>query len=158
MSADPAAPALLDVVDPDDFLAEHGAAVARVAWLQARSAVEQEDLQQEALLAAVRAPAAFRGECSLKSLALRIAHRTALRHALRRCRLRTIEGGVVAAPRRRDLRRRPRVGNGRHRLALTAAGTPRRPAPSVSRSRAGITRSRASPPPCTEPSAVAACP
>lgn len=56
------------------ILAEHGAGLGRVAALYARSRAEEEDLRQEIAFALWRALPGFRGGCSERSFAFRIAH------------------------------------------------------------------------------------
>lgn len=83
------------MTSPDELLARHGAALARVAAAYARPGAEREDLAQDILLAVVRALPAFRAESALSTYAFRIAHRCGLRHALRHRRLRAVEGELV---------------------------------------------------------------
>lgn len=66
------------------ILAEHGAALARVASGYAACAAEREDLAQEIALAIWRALPRFRGECGERTFVHRIAHNRCLSHVLRR--------------------------------------------------------------------------
>jgi RNA polymerase sigma-70 factor (ECF subfamily) len=81
--------------DTDQVLHEHGGALARTVGLYARAGAERDDLLQDTLLAVVTALHRFRGESSVRTYVLRIAHHCGLRHALRRRRLRAIEGELV---------------------------------------------------------------
>ena len=56
------------------MLADHGAGLARVAALYARSRAEEEDLRQEIAFAVWRALPGFRAGCSERTFAFRIAH------------------------------------------------------------------------------------
>lgn len=62
----------------------HGAALARVVASYAAPGPDREELGQEVALAVVRALPNFRGEASLKTYVLRIAHNVGMRHAVRR--------------------------------------------------------------------------
>lgn len=61
----------------------YGPALARVVASYAPSGADREDLAQEVAIALVRALPAFRGEASLKTYVLRIAHNVCLRHVIR---------------------------------------------------------------------------
>lgn len=61
-----------------ELMREHGAAVARVAASYSRQRAEREDLEQDIWFAVWRALPAFRGEASLKTFILRIAHNRAV--------------------------------------------------------------------------------
>ncbi len=63
---------------------EHGAGISRVISSYARTPAEHEDLTQEVGLAMWRAFATFRGECSERTFAFRIAHNQGLTWACRR--------------------------------------------------------------------------
>lgn len=81
------------------LMSEHGAAVARVAGSYARGRAEREDLEQDIWFAIWRALPAFRGEASLRTLVLRIAHNRALDSiAARRPNLALDEAGDIASP------------------------------------------------------------
>ncbi len=66
----------------DQVLAQHGAAVARVAAAFERNPARRDELVQEILLAIWQSLARFRGESSLKTFVLRIAHNRAVDHVL----------------------------------------------------------------------------
>lgn len=68
----------------NDILADHGAALARVVASYAPPGQDREDLAQEVAIAIVQALARFRGEASVKTYVLRVAHNVGLRHAMRR--------------------------------------------------------------------------
>ncbi len=63
---------------------QHGPALGRVARSYTRTRAEQEDLLQEISLGLWRALPGFRGECSERTFAFRIAHNLGLNHAMRR--------------------------------------------------------------------------
>jgi RNA polymerase sigma-70 factor (ECF subfamily) len=65
------------------LLAEHGPALGRVARVYARSAAEAADLEQEIALAIWRALPAFRGDASLRTFLLRVAHNRGISHRAR---------------------------------------------------------------------------
>jgi RNA polymerase sigma factor (sigma-70 family) len=62
------------------LLAAHGASLGRVAASYARDAAEREDLFQEIVIAIWRALPGFRGECSERTFAFRIAHNRGVSH------------------------------------------------------------------------------
>ncbi|HEX9800896.1 MAG TPA: RNA polymerase sigma factor [Thermoanaerobaculia bacterium] len=66
------------------LLAEHGAAVARVAASYERDRGRQQDLVQEIAVALWRALPGFRGDCSERTFVLRIAHYRGITHSTRR--------------------------------------------------------------------------
>src|SRR3990167_5670904 len=66
----------------DQVLALHGAAIARVASAFERNPARRDELVQEILLAIWQSLARFRGESSLKTFVLRIAHNRAVDHVL----------------------------------------------------------------------------
>lgn len=66
----------------DQVLAEHGAAIARVASAFERNPARRDELVQEILLAIWQSLARFRGESSVKTFVLRIAHNRAVDHVL----------------------------------------------------------------------------
>lgn len=68
----------------DDVIDAHGAALARVAGIYARTSSDRDDLLQDVMVALMKALPRFRGESSLKTYVLRIAHVQGLRHAMRR--------------------------------------------------------------------------
>ena len=70
--------------DLDDVIRAHGDALERVAWGYVDNAPDREDLMQEILVALWRALPRFRGEASLRTFVLRVAHNRAISFALRR--------------------------------------------------------------------------
>lgn len=66
----------------EHVLAQHGAAVARVAAAFERNPARRDELVQEILLAVWQSLARFRGESSLKTFVLRIAHNRSVDHVL----------------------------------------------------------------------------
>lgn len=67
----------------EQVIAEHGAAIARVAAAFEADRGRRDDLMQEILVAIWQALPRFRGEASLKTFVLRIAHYRAVDHVLR---------------------------------------------------------------------------
>ena len=65
----------------DDTLREHGPALWRVIASYAPPGPERDDLAQDVLLAVWQALERFRGQSSIKSFVLRIAHNRGLTHA-----------------------------------------------------------------------------
>lgn len=65
------------------IVAEHGAAIARVAAAFEANAARRDELGQEILLAIWQSLPRFRGDATLKTFVLRIAHNRAVDHALR---------------------------------------------------------------------------
>ena len=70
--------------DLDSVIRAHGDALERVAWGYVDNAPDREDLMQEILVALWRALPRFRGEASLRTFVLRVAHNRAISFALRR--------------------------------------------------------------------------
>lgn len=70
------------------LLAEHGAALWRLAGGYTRDRRDREDLYQEIVLALWLALARFRGECSERTFVFRVAHNRGLTHRERRRRAR----------------------------------------------------------------------
>jgi len=66
----------------DQVLTEHGAPIARVAAAFERNPARRDELVQEILLAIWQSLPRFRGESSLKTFVLRIAHNRAVNHVL----------------------------------------------------------------------------
>ncbi|HET8932500.1 MAG TPA: sigma-70 family RNA polymerase sigma factor [Polyangiales bacterium] len=66
------------------ILAEYGPSLGRVVAAYAGSNADREDLAQEIALALVRALPRYRGESSLRTYVLRIAHNCGVRHSSRR--------------------------------------------------------------------------
>lgn len=66
----------------EQVLGEHGAAIARVAAAFERNPARRDELVQEVLLAIWQSLASFRGDASLKTFVLRIAHNRAVNHVL----------------------------------------------------------------------------
>ena len=71
-------------VDLAAVLAENGAAIGRVAACYERDPARRQDLLQEIAIALWRALPSFRGESSLRTFVLRIAHHRAVTHSMRR--------------------------------------------------------------------------
>jgi RNA polymerase sigma factor (sigma-70 family) len=71
-------------VDFEALLAEHAAAIARVAASYERDPSRRQDLLQEIALALWRALPGFRSESSVRTFVLRIAHHRAVTHSMRR--------------------------------------------------------------------------
>jgi RNA polymerase sigma-70 factor (ECF subfamily) len=69
------------------ILAEYGHSLSRVVAAYAGSAADREDLAQEVALALVRALPRYRGESSLRTYVLRIAHNCGVRFSSRRPRM-----------------------------------------------------------------------
>ncbi len=70
----------------DDAVREHGPALWRVVASYAPPGAERDDLAQDVLLAVWQAFERFRGESSLKTSLLRVAHNRCLTHAWKRSR------------------------------------------------------------------------
>jgi RNA polymerase sigma factor (sigma-70 family) len=68
----------------DRILADHGAALSRLAFSYEAVAGVREELVQEIALAIWQALPHFRGECSERTLVFRIAHNRGLSHVWRR--------------------------------------------------------------------------
>lgn len=68
----------------EELLRRHGAALRRLTSAYDNDAGRQEDLWQEICLALWRALPSFRGECSERTFAYRIAHNRGISHSLRR--------------------------------------------------------------------------
>lgn len=66
----------------DAIVTAHGAAIARIVAAFEANAARRDELGQEILLAIWQSLARFRGESSLKTFVLRIAHNRAVDHAL----------------------------------------------------------------------------
>lgn len=66
----------------EQVIADHGAAISRVAAAFEADRALRDDLMQEILVAIWRALPRFRGESSLKTFVLRIAHHRAVDHTL----------------------------------------------------------------------------
>ena len=83
----------------DDVIRAHGDALERVAWGYVDNTPDREDLMQEILLALWRALPRFRGESSLRTFVLRVAHNRGITFALRHRRLEHLpEEGRLADP------------------------------------------------------------
>jgi len=76
----------------DDVLREHGPALWRVIASYAPPGADRDDLAQDTLLAVWQALERFRGEGSLKTFVLRIAHNRGLSQAWRRAKRPTSAG------------------------------------------------------------------
>jgi len=68
----------------DEVIRAHGDALERVAWGYVDNAPDRDDLMQEILLALWRALPRFRGESSLRTFMLRVAHNRAITFVTRR--------------------------------------------------------------------------
>lgn len=66
----------------DVVLTQHGAAIARVASAFERNPARRDELVQEILLAVWQALPRYRGDASVKTFVLRIAHNRAVEHVL----------------------------------------------------------------------------
>lgn len=66
------------------LLADHGAAISRVAGAYVRGRAEREDLAQDIWLAVWRALPSWRGDASLKTFVFRIAHNRSVTSLSRR--------------------------------------------------------------------------
>ena len=67
----------------DEVIAAHGAAIARVAAAHERVLARRDELVQEILLAVWQSLPRFKGESSLKTFVLRIAHNRSIDHVLK---------------------------------------------------------------------------
>ncbi len=85
-------------MDLESCLREHGAALWRAVASYAPPGAERDDLAQEVLLAVWRALPRFRGESSLKTFLLRIAHNRCLSLAWRRARLEVDDVELLHVP------------------------------------------------------------
>jgi RNA polymerase sigma-70 factor (ECF subfamily) len=82
----------------DRLLGEHGPALWRVIASYAPPGAERDDLTQDVLVAVWQALPRFRGESSLRSFVLRVAHNRGLSHAWRRAKRPTGEPGFLEVP------------------------------------------------------------
>lgn len=97
----------------EQVMAEHGATISRIAGRYAKQASEREDLEQDIALAIWRALPRFRGESSVRTYVLRIAHNCGCAHRKKKRLLPTDaevedvtkcpESGAVTRERRRHL-------------------------------------------------------
>lgn len=78
------------MADFQQVMADYGATLQRVAAGYASSRADRQDLAQDIAFALIRALPRYRGESSLRTYVLRIAHNCAIRHMVRR--------GAAAAP------------------------------------------------------------
>lgn len=62
------------------ILEEHGAAIRRFAMSYERDPAKREDLEQDIWIALWQALPSFRGDCSIRTFAFRIAHNRAVTH------------------------------------------------------------------------------
>lgn len=67
----------------DEIVAQHGAALARLAGAYERDHASRDELMQEILLALWRALPGFRGDASLRTWMYRVAHNVATTHVVR---------------------------------------------------------------------------
>lgn len=84
----------------EECLEEYGPALWRVVASYAAPGPERDDLAQDVLVAVWQALGRFRGDGSLKSFVLRIAHNRGLSHAWHRAKSRPLEAIDVPDPRR----------------------------------------------------------
>jgi RNA polymerase sigma factor (sigma-70 family) len=109
----------------DRILAAHGPALARLTASFESLFQAREDLFQEILFALWKALPAFRGECSEKTFAFRVAHNRCLTHVWRRGK--SPETGVEI-PELRDPRKNPEMlaieNSRRERLLYAIRGLP----------------------------------
>ena len=77
--------------DLEEVLADHGRTLARVIASYAAPGPEREDLSQDVVVALLRALPRFRGESTVRTYLLRIAHNQGARHAWRRRRRARVE-------------------------------------------------------------------
>ncbi|OLC06969.1 MAG: hypothetical protein AUH41_11425 [Gemmatimonadetes bacterium 13_1_40CM_66_11] len=85
--------------DFDAVIRAHGDALERVAWGYVDNASDRDDLVQEILMALWRALPRFRGESSVRTFVLRVAHNRGITFALRRRRFEDLpEDGRLADP------------------------------------------------------------
>jgi RNA polymerase sigma factor (sigma-70 family) len=98
----------------------YGAALVRLTACYESRPDAREDLLQEIFVAIWKALPSFRGDCSEKTFALRVAHNRCLTHVWRRGRSRESEGALPEVP---DPRRSPEALaiESRRREALLAA-------------------------------------
>jgi len=82
----------------EDLLREHGPAIWRAVASYAPPGAEREDLAQDVMIAVWQALPAYRGEGSLRSFILRIAHNRGLSHVWRRSRTPLAAGEEVDVP------------------------------------------------------------
>ena len=68
----------------DQVIRAHGDVLERVAWGYVDNASDRDDLMQEILMALWRALPRFRGEASLRTFVLQVAHNRAITFATRR--------------------------------------------------------------------------
>ncbi len=104
----------------DSILAAHGAALARLTASFESLPEAREDLFQEILFAIWKALPAFRGECSEKTFAFRVAHNRCLTHVWRRGKSRETGAEI---PEVRDPRKNPEtlaIENSRRENLLAA--------------------------------------
>jgi RNA polymerase sigma-70 factor (ECF subfamily) len=71
------------MADLEQVMAELGPLLTRVVAAHARSRADRDDLSQDIALALTRALPRFRGESSLRTYVLRVAHHCAIRHIAR---------------------------------------------------------------------------
>jgi RNA polymerase sigma factor (sigma-70 family) len=102
------------------IFAEYGPALVRLTACYECRPDAREDLLQEILVAIWKALPSFRGDCSEKTFALRVAHNRCLTHVWRRSKSRESEGVPPEIP---DPRRSPEalaIENRRREALLTA--------------------------------------
>jgi RNA polymerase sigma factor (sigma-70 family) len=102
------------------IFAAYGAALVRLTACYESRPEAREDLLQEILVALWKALPTFRGDCSEKTFALRVAHNRCLTHVWRRGKSRETEGTLPEIP---DPRRSPEalaIENRRREVLLAA--------------------------------------
>jgi len=102
------------------IFAAYGAALVRLTACYESRPEAREDLLQEILVALWKALPTFRGDCSEKTFALRVAHNRCLTHVWRRGKSRESEGTLPEIP---DPRRSPEalaIENRRREVLLAA--------------------------------------
>lgn len=130
----------------DRLLAEHGAALLRVAATYEADPHRREDLFQDICLALWRALPSFRGDASERTYAFRIAHNRGLSYGWRRGRVSRAEGSPVddetrpelLADRRSDPERETEDRQRRRRLLAAVRSLPAVPRQVVSLSLEGL--------------------
>jgi RNA polymerase sigma factor (sigma-70 family) len=70
--------------DFERIIKEHGASIARVSAIYARTAADRDDLSQEIAVALWQALPRFRGDCSERTFVFRVAHNRAVSYLARR--------------------------------------------------------------------------
>ena len=110
----------------EQILAEHGAALMRLAASYEADAARCQDLFQEICLAVWRALGRFRGECSQRTFVFRIAHNRGLSHRARRppAARELEEAGIEPADPAADPEQSASLGQRRRRLQAAVRQLP----------------------------------